>query len=97
MKGRRAALLSVSLTGSQAFHYGLPPPRLPKLPRHTTQRRRPPDSRSAVYKEESLSEAILSDAIQPLPLDSLDQLERDATIVLKELRPWRYDPSVPGK
>lgn len=45
-----------------------------------------------------MSEAILDDAMQPPPpLDSLAQLERDVTTVLKELRPWRYDPSVPGK
>jgi len=28
--------------------------------------------------------------------DSLEQYEKDVTKVLRELRPWKYDPSVPG-
>lgn len=28
--------------------------------------------------------------------DSLQQYERDVTKVLRELRPWKYDPSIPG-
>jgi hypothetical protein len=104
MNRRHIVLLALVVKGSQAFPSALPsrPRVVARLPRQTTRpsssSARPPDFRSAIYNEESVSDAILNDAMQPPPPpDSLVQLEQDVTTVLKELRPWRYDPSVPGK